>query len=302
MLAVTNLRKDFSTIRAVDSVTFAVARGEILGLIGRNGAGKTTTIRCVLRILEPNEGEVLFDGKPFFANIRNTIGFLPEERGLYKKSKVLDTILYFAELRGMERGKAKSEALGWLQRFDLANRAMEKVDSLSKGNQQKIQFITAVIHDPQLLILDEPFSGLDPVNQIIFKEIVLELKQRGKAIIFSTHQMDHAEKLSDGICLIDHGRVVLSGSVHDVKKRHGINSVWLEYEGDGTFLSGLSGVKRSMLNKNSAELLLEDGITAQQLLAHILEKVDLRKFEFREPSLESIFIQTVGKELTETVA
>lgn len=295
MLKISNLRKDFSTIRAVDGVSFEVQRGQIFGLIGRNGAGKTTTIRMVLNILQPDVGEITYDGKKFSEAVRNIVGYLPEERGLYKKSKLMDTILYFAELRGMEPGLAKGESYRWLKRFELLDYKDKKVEELSKGNQQKVQFITSIIHDPQLVILDEPFSGLDPVNQILFKDIFLELKQRNKAVIFSTHQMDQAEKLSDDICLINHGRVVLNGSVRDVKKRYGSNSVHLEYEGDGSFLRSLFGVKNAMMYENSAELQLEESFSAQNLLPQLISKLELRKFELREPSLQSIFIQSVGE-------
>jgi ABC-2 type transport system ATP-binding protein len=295
MLKVSNLRKDFATIRAVDGVSFQVERGNIFGLIGRNGAGKSTTIRCVLDILKPDQGEISYDGKTFSDEVRNIVGYLPEERGLYKKSKVLDTILYFAQLRGMDSTKATAEGLQWLKRFELLPWKDKKVEELSKGNQQKVQFICSIIHDPQLVILDEPFSGLDPVNQILFKDILLELKQRNKAVIFSTHQMDQAEKLSDEICLINHGRIVLSGSVRDVKRRYGSNSVHLEYEGNGTFLRSLAGVKNAMMYENTAELQLETDYSAQVLLEQLVGRLELRKFELREPSLQSIFIQEVGE-------
>ncbi|MBI5473169.1 MAG: ATP-binding cassette domain-containing protein [Ignavibacteriae bacterium] len=295
MLRVSNLRKDFTAIRAVDGVSFDVQSGHILGLIGRNGAGKTTTIRCILNIFQPDLGEILYEGAPFTEAVRNQVGYLPEERGLYRKSKLIDTILYFARLRGMEAGLAKSEAMRWLKLFELTDYKDKRVEELSKGNQQKVQFITSIIHDPKLIVLDEPFSGLDPVNQILFKDIFLELKQRGKAIIFSTHQMDQAEKLSDEICLIDHGRVVLSGSVRDVKKRYGNNTVHLEYEGKGAFLKSLPGVKSAMMYENSAELQLSDGFSSQTLLPLIIQSLELRKFELREPSLQSIFIDVVGE-------
>lgn len=294
MLTVTNLRKDFTTTRAVDGVSFEVKRGEVFGLLGPNGAGKTTTIRMVLNILQPDDGEITYDGRHFSDQTRDVLGYLPEERGLYKKSKLLDTILYFAGLRGMHRGKAKAEAYRWLQRFGLLDQADRKVEELSKGNQQKVQFITAVIHDPVLIILDEPFSGLDPVNQILLKNILLELKQRGKAVIFSTHQMDQAEKLSDTLCLINHGRVVLGGTVRDVKKSYGKNSVHVEFDGDGRFMEKLPGVQRAILYKNSAELELEPWAKLQQLIPVLNEKVELRKIEILEPSLNSIFIQVVG--------
>jgi ABC-2 type transport system ATP-binding protein len=294
MLKASNLRKEFTSVLAVDGVSFDVQRGEILGLLGPNGAGKTTSIRIILNILQPDAGEVTYDGRKFSDPVRNQVGYLPEERGLYRKSKLWDTILYFAEIRGMSAGSAKTETYKWLQRFDLLSYKDKKVEELSKGNQQKVQFVTSIIHDPALIVLDEPFSGLDPVNQILLKDIFLELKQRGKAIIYSTHQMDQAEKLSDTLCLINRGRVVLSGNVHDVKKRYGKNSVLVEYDGDGTFLPLLPGVRRSNVYQNAAELELEDGVVPQVILSYLNGRIDIRKFEVLEPSLNSIFIHIVG--------
>lgn len=294
MLNVVQLRKDFSSIRAVDGVSFDVQRGEIFGLLGPNGAGKTTTIRMVLNILEPDGGEITYEGRRFSEHVRDIVGYLPEERGLYKKNKLWDTVMYFAQLRGMQPGVAKAEAYRWLQRFSLIAQKDRKVEELSKGNQQKVQFIVSIIHDPLLIVLDEPFSGLDPVNQILFKDIFLELKQRGKAVIFSTHQMDQAEKLSDRLCLINRGKVVLGGTVRDVKKQYGKNTLHLEFSGDGTFMQTLPGVRRAFMYPNSAELELEDGVTVQSLLVKIIDRVEVRKFELLEPSLHSIFIQIVG--------
>ncbi|HXX65201.1 MAG TPA: ATP-binding cassette domain-containing protein [Bacteroidota bacterium] len=294
MLKVDHLRKVFASVVAVDDVSFEIQPGEIFGLLGPNGAGKTTTIRIILNILEADGGTVSYRGMPFSDAVRNSVGYLPEERGLYRKSKLLDTILYFGELRGLKRSTAKSEALRWLERFSLLDYRDRKVEELSKGNQQKVQFITAIIHDPPLLILDEPFSGLDPVNQILFKDIFQEVKQAGKAIVFSTHQMDQAERLSDALCLINKGRVVLDGTVRDVKKRYGTNSAHVEFEGDGSFMNSLSGVRRAIMYENAAELELEPDAHTQQILAAMNGKVELRKFEIVEPSLQSIFIQIVG--------
>lgn len=294
MLVVANLKKEFAAVRAVDGVSFEVRRGEIFGLLGRNGAGKTTTIRCVLNIFKPDSGDIRFDGQPFSDATRNRIGYVPEERGLYRKSKLLDTILYFAGLRGMDARKARAEAGRWLMRFSLQDYAHRKVEELSKGNQQKVQFIVSIIHDPELVVLDEPFSGLDPVNQILLKDILLELKQRGKAIIFSTHQMDQAERLSDSLCLIERGRVVLKGTVRDVKRQYGSNSIHLEFDGDGAFLRVLPGVKQALMYEHTAELELEPDADPQRILAQIVGKLEIRKFEVREPSLHSIFLRTVG--------
>jgi len=294
MLKIKNLKKVFANVVAVNGVSFEVRRGEVFGLLGPNGAGKTTTIRMALNIIQPDSGEVLFEGLPFREETWNIVGFLPEERGLYKKSKIINTILYFATLKGMTERAAKPLAMKWLERFSLLDSAHRKVEELSKGNQQKVQFIISILHRPKLLILDEPFSGLDPVNQILLKDILLELRQQNTAIIFSTHQMDQAEKLSDSICLINKGRVVVEGSVADVKKRFGKNSVHLEYEGDGAFLSALPYIRRADVYQNYAELELSDMSQTRELLSNLDGKISLRKFEIVEPSLHSIFLNVVG--------
>ena len=295
MLNVSNLRKEFASVVAVDGVSFGATGGEVFGLLGPNGAGKTTTIRMILNILVPDGGSVTYDGAPFSDDVRNRIGYLPEERGLYRKSRLLDMILYFAGLRGMKRSAAKAEGLRWLGRFSLDAYRDRKVEELSKGNQQKVQFICAVIHDPSIVILDEPFSGLDPVNQILFQDIFHELRAAGKTVVFSTHQMDQAERLSDALCLINRGRVVLGGTVRDVKKKYGSNSLHVEFSGDGAFMSGLPGVRRAILYGNAAELELEADAPIQHLIGAMNGKVDLSKFELVEPSLQSIFLQTVGE-------
>ena len=294
MLEVQHLRKDFSTTRAVDDVSFRVAPGEIFGLLGPNGAGKTTSIRIALRIIEADSGRVLYRGQPFTEAVRNIIGYLPEERGLYRRSRLLDTVLYLAGLRGMTHAAAKPIALQWLERFGLQDRTGSKIQELSKGNQQKVQFITALIHDPDLVILDEPFTGLDPVNQLLFQEVVQDLKRAGKAVVFSTHQMEQAERLSDSLCLINKGRVVLSGTVADVKRQHGRNSLHVEFVGDGGFLKTLPGLQSAIVYENAAELSLLPGTRAQELVRRINDSLELRKLEFKEPSLHSIFVQTVG--------
>jgi ABC-2 type transport system ATP-binding protein len=294
MLIASSLRKEFASVVAVDGVSFTVRRGEIFGLLGPNGAGKSTTIRMVLNILQPDAGTITYDGQAFNPLTRNSIGYLPEERGLYRKSKLLDTILYLAELRGMDRGRAKADSLVWLKRVGLLEYCDRRVEELSKGNQQKIQFITSIIHDPALVVLDEPFSGLDPVNQLLFKDIFLQLKKAGKAVIFSTHQMDQAERLSDTLCLINRGKAVLAGTIREVKAKYGSNNIHIEFVGDGSFLQSLPGISRALLYRNTAELGLADGVSPQQILPMILEKVDLRKFEVVEPSLYSIFLQIVG--------
>ncbi|MFH0992090.1 MAG: ATP-binding cassette domain-containing protein [bacterium] len=294
MLKIFNLRKSFDSVIAVDGVSFDVKRGELFGLLGPNGAGKTTTIRTVLNIILPDSGSITFDGKPFTQEMWNNIGYLPEERGLYKKSKIINTILYFASLKGLSEKDAKPIAYQWLDRFGLKDGANRKVEELSKGNQQKVQLIASVLHSPQLLILDEPFTGLDPVNQIILKDILMELRQQNVAIIFSTHQMEQVEKMCDNICLINKGKPVLNGALADIKKQYGTNSVRLEFEGDGSFLKTLPNVKRADVYQNYAELELTDISKSRELLAGLDDRLDLRKYEIVEPSLNSIFINIVG--------
>jgi ABC-2 type transport system ATP-binding protein len=294
MLKAVNLRKEFATTIAVDGVSLEARSGEILGLLGPNGAGKTTTIRMILNIIQPDAGSITFNGKPFSEEIRNQFGYLPEERGLYRKNKLLNTILYFASLRGIETAEAKRRAYTWLERFDLLNQYQQRIETLSKGNQQKVQFIISILHDPSLLILDEPFSGLDPVNQILLKDILQELKREGRAIIFSTHQMDQAEKLSDSICLINRGTMVLEGGVKEVKQRFGKNSIHLEYDGDGTFLKQLPFIRDANVYENYAELELGMVVSSREILNAIASKLEVRKFEYIEPSLNSIFLKVVG--------
>ena len=295
MLDVLQLTKRFTSTLAVDGVSFQVGRGEIFGLLGPNGAGKTTTIRMILHILEPDGGTVTYEGLPFSETTRNMVGYLPEERGLYKKSRLLDTLLYFGELRGLSRSRARERAGIWLKRLDLHGQEQRRVEEFSKGNQQKIQFVASVMHNPPLVILDEPFSGLDPVNQLLFKDIFQDLKQQGKAIIFSTHQMDQAERLSDSICLINKGRVVLGGPVRDVKKHYGKNTLHVEFDGDGAFMENLAGVHRVLLYERSAELELTSDTAPRAIIEQINPRVDLRKVELLEPSLHSIFLQVVGE-------
>jgi len=288
------MRKQYSSVLAVEDVSITAHKGEILGLLGPNGAGKTTCIRMILNIIRPDAGTVSFDGRAFDDRIRNQIGYLPEERGLYRKNRLINTILYFARLKGIGTQEGKRRAYRWLKRFELLDRHETRIEELSKGNQQKVQFIISVLHDPQLIVLDEPFSGLDPINQILLKDVLRELKGQGKAIIFSTHQMDQAEKLCDSISLIDRGKVVLEGSLPEVKSRYGKNTVQVEYEGDGTFLQSLSSVRSAHVYENFAELVLSNDGKPSELLSEISRRLDVRKYEIRQPSLNAIFLDIVG--------
>jgi len=295
MLSVNNLKKTYSTTAALDGVTFYVKPGEIFGLLGPNGAGKTTTIRIALGIIEPDHGTVLFKGEPLTPEIKNLLAYLPEERGLYRKSKVIDVLVYFGSLKGVQPNKAKKRAEGWLKKFELANYVNRKVDELSKGMQQKVQFISCLLHEPELLILDEPFSGLDPVNQIVLKDIMRDLKQSGKTIVFSTHQMEQAEKLCDRICLINHGKVVLYGDLPEIKKSHGSNAIHLEFDGDSSRLRELSNIATMDLYENYAEIKIKDGTSSHEILKKAVDLVTVTKFSIEEASLNSIFIEAVSR-------
>jgi ABC-2 type transport system ATP-binding protein len=300
MLKVQNLHKKFNDFVAVQNVSFEVKNGEVFGLLGPNGAGKTTTIRMIMNIIKPDSGKVTFYSSkgeeiPFSEELKNIIGYLPEERGLYRKNKVINTILYFTELKNVGQDIGYNKAYELLERFDLKDFAEKKCEELSKGMQQKVQFIISIIHDPEIMILDEPFSGLDPVNQIVLKDVLGELKQKGKAIIFSTHQMETVEKLCDNICLINHGNIVLQGGLNEVKRRYGTDTIHIEYEGDGSFLKTMSEIKKAEIFQNYAEIQLVDHKNHNDFLLEIAKKLQIRKFELMEPSLHSIFVSIVGK-------
>ncbi len=294
-LEVQNLSKSFGNIQAVDNASFSVPEGAIFGLIGRNGAGKTTTIRMMMNIYLPDSGEVILRGTTIGPEFKSQVGYLPEERGLYKKMKVLETLLYFAELKGKTGKEIEKSAEEYLERFDLADRKNAKVVDLSKGNQQKIQFITAVLHEPEFLILDEPFSGLDPVNTNLLKEIILELKKKGKVIILSTHLMDFAERLCDHIAMIDRGKIILHGSLTDIKKKHGQRNVSLSYEGDISFLKNYGFIERINNFGNTVGVRVKNASDTQLLLKALVEnKVTVKKFDAEDISLNEIFLEYAG--------
>ena len=290
-----DLVKTFGPHRAVDGISLEVSRGLIFGLIGPNGAGKTTTIRMILDIIRPDSGEVRVLGLPAGDGARDRIGYLPEERGLYRKTKVLEMLEFQGAIKGASLAAARREAAGWLDRLGLGEWKDRKVEDLSKGMQQKVQFVGAVMGKPELLILDEPFAGLDPVNQNLFKDVMLELNRAGATIVFSTHQMDTAEKLCREIALINRGRIVLGGPLAAVKSRFGKNSVLVEYDGDGHFLRSLPGVARVDDYGQYREVRLRDGADPQALLRALVEKVAVRRFEIVEPTLHNIFIEQVGE-------
>jgi ABC-2 type transport system ATP-binding protein len=294
-LEVKNLTKIFENIRAVDNASFKIPEGSIFGLIGRNGAGKTTTIRMLMNIYMPNSGEILFRGRPVDHEFRARVGYLPEERGLYKKMKVLETILYFAELKGKKGKDVTKKAKDYLERFELSDRANSKLEALSKGNQQKVQFISTIIHDPDFIVLDEPFSGLDPINTNLLKEIILEKKREGKVIIFSTHLMDFAERLCDNIAMIDKGKIILNGDLNTIKADFSKNNVKLTYEGDIFFLHNNPIVSNISDFGNSVGISLKSSGQTQELLKLLLENnVKVISFDSANISLNEIFIKLAG--------
>ena len=294
-LRLEQVTKHFGDFTAVDGLSLSVRPGRIYGLIGPNGAGKTTTIRMIVGITAPDEGSVELFGRPVTPALQNRIGYLPEERGLYKRMKVGDQLRFFAELKGFA-GRGAEEAVDrWLAKVKLSEWKRKKASELSKGMQQKIQFIAAVLHDPDLLILDEPFSGLDPVNVELLKDLVLELKGAGKTIIFSTHQMEVAERVCDDICLVNRSRKVLSGSIREVKSGFGRNSVALRVEGGDGVLEDAALVASFKRHSDGLEALLAPGADAQELLGRLLEAgARVTRFELVEPSLHDIFIEEVG--------
>ncbi|MGI8898748.1 MAG: ABC transporter ATP-binding protein [Pyrinomonadaceae bacterium] len=289
------MTKRFGEFTAVNDLSLAVRAGRIYGLIGPNGAGKTTTIRMIVNIIAPDSGALQLFGQQINAESQDRIGYLPEERGLYRKMRISDQLLFFAELKDV-RGSRATEAIdGWLERMKLGEWKNKKAEALSKGMQQKIQFVAAVIHDPDLLILDEPFSGLDPINMELLKEIVLEFKAAGKTIIFSTHLMELAEKICDDICLINRSQKVLEGSLRDVKRSFGRNSVALRVEGGGGVLDDRSIVSSINRQSDEVEALLAEGVDPQILLKRLLESgARITKFELVEPTLHDIFIEKVS--------
>jgi len=290
------LSKSFGDIKAVNNASFDVPEGSIFGLIGRNGAGKTTIMRMMMNVYLPDSGDILIRGKKAGQEFRNSVGYLPEERGLYKKMKVLETLLFFAELKG-KKGKAVSDtAKGYLERFDLMDRMNSKVVELSKGNQQKIQFITTILHNPEFIILDEPFAGMDPININILKEMILEKKREGKIIIFSTHLMDFAERMCDHIAMINYGKIILNDSLSSIKTRYSQKNVTLTYEGDISFLENNPIVEKMSDFGNSIGIRLKDRDQTQELLRLLLNNnVKVKKFDAEDISLQEIFIELAGR-------
>ena len=297
MLAVevSHIVKSFSDKVAVDDLSFSVAQGEMFGLIGPNGAGKTTTIRMMMDIIKPDSGEVTILGEKLSEATKNRLGYLPEERGLYRKLSVLESIVYLASLKGVDRHSAKEKANELLNQTGMLASKRKKIEELSKGMGQIIQLIVTIIHDPQLVILDEPFAGLDPVNTELLKGMFADLRNQGKAVILSTHQMNQVEELCDRILMINNGHTVLYGDLSEIKTRYRGNSVLLDFKGELGEVPGITG-KRT--RKGYTELMLDGETTPQQVLEHLVSRgMVINRFEVATPSLNEIFLKEVGKNI-----
>jgi len=294
ILELQNVSKSFGQLEAVQDLSLTAPAGMIYGFLGPNGAGKTTTIRMIMEIILPDRGRILINGHLNTSrDVLDRVGYLPEERGVYRKMKVREALEFFAQLKGLKKSEHRAKIETWIERFGMADVQTKKMEELSKGNQQKIQFLTAVLHEPDLIILDEPFMGLDPLNADLIKQVILEQKQRGAAIVFSTHLMESAERLCDAICLINKGRKVLDGEVKKVKRDFGRNNVILAYDGKSDFLKNNGMVERHDDYGNYVEVHLRDGASPQALLAAAMQQAEISRFEIVEPSLHEIFLATV---------
>jgi len=290
ILEVIGISKSFNGVYAVNNVSFNIEAGQIHGILGPNGAGKTTTIRMIMNILVPDAGTISLFGQSMSEQLKHKIGYLPEERGLYQKMKVKDVINFMAELHRMDISLAEEKCDYWLDKMQLSARSESKIEELSKGMQQKIQLISTIIHEPDLLIFDEPFSGLDPVNVNLIKNIMIELKEQNKAIMFSTHMMEAAEKLCDEIIMINNGEKILDGNLEQIRKEYGKNSIQLEFEGDGKFIKSSPMVKKYDYYGSYVEVQLNESYTANDLLKSVLDKVKIIQMKSQASSLNEIFI------------
>jgi len=289
-LKLENIRKEFDGKAAVDNLSLDIPKGIIFGIIGPNGAGKTTTIRMIMNIIAPDAGKIYFDGREVGDDFKDHVGYLPEERGLYKKLTLSEVMIYMAELKGAPAGQTRERIDSWLNKMDLLEYKDNKVEDLSKGMQQKLQFITTILHDPEIIILDELFSGLDPINMELIKNVLLDLKRAGKTILFSTHVMEQAEKLCDNICMISYGKKVIDGTMSNVRAQFGKNTLQIDIEGDGAFIKDLPGVTEMTEFNNYIELQLAEGAEPSEILKTVIGRVKVNRFEVVEPSLYKIFI------------
>lgn len=290
---VNRIIKSYADKVAVDDLSFSVARNEIFGLIGPNGAGKTTAIRMMMDIIKPDSGQIAILGEKLSESSKNKLGYLPEEKGLYRKLSVIDSIIYLASLKGMEKHSAEAKADELLNKIGMLSSKNKKIEELSRGMSQIIQFIVTIIHDPELVILDEPFSGLDPVNTELLKQMLLDLRNQGKAVILSTHQMNQVEELCDRLLMINNGRTVLCGNLKEIKVKYRSNSIIIDFEGD---LGQVPGIKEKRTHTGYVELILDGNTTPKQVLERLVSTgIIINRFEVATPSLNEIFLKVVGK-------
>ncbi|TDL94344.1 ABC transporter ATP-binding protein [Macrococcus brunensis] len=294
MLNVQNVTKQFGKFTAVDQLSFEVPSGEMLGFLGGNGAGKTTTFRMILGLLERDAGEITYKGQPITYAVTDHIGYLPEERGLNPKLKVSEQLTYLASLKGMKKADIKREIDYWLERFEVTENKEKKIEALSKGNQQKIQLIGAIIHQPDLLILDEPFSGLDPVNVELLKSAVKEINDKGATIIFSSHRMEHVEEMCDRVCILDRGKTVVEGNIQQVKQDFGRKEIIIRGAHDFTSLEAIPGVIGYKASRHGVNLTINDIQVAPVVFEAVSRLGYVSRFEVAEPSLNDIFLAKVG--------
>jgi ABC-2 type transport system ATP-binding protein len=302
-LEIDHVTKRFGSTTALDALAFEVAGGEVFGFLGANGAGKTTTMRICLGILQADDGEIRWAGRRTDELPRRTWGYLPEERGLYPRMGVLDQLVYFASLYGEPPDRARREALAWLTRFRIPEYASRRAEELSKGNQQKVQFIAAVLHGPDVLLMDEPFTGLDPVNLILLREAFMELRERGRTLVFSTHQMEMAEAMCESVAIVDHGRLVAGGRLRDLKRASGRRTIRIALDGDPApaWLAELNGVEALRGDAAGGELELLPGADPAAILTAVIGRgATVSHFEVKEPSLEALFIEHVGRPADDT--
>jgi ABC-2 type transport system ATP-binding protein len=296
-LEISGLRKQFGEVCALDGVSFSVSPGTVFGFLGANGAGKTTTMRIVLGLMKADEGAVTWHDRPTRSWPRTTWGYMPEERGLYLRMPVLDQLVHIAALYGIPRKRSRAEAQAWLERFRIPDVSTRRLDSLSKGNQQKVQYIATILHDPDVLLMDEPFVGLDPVNVAMLKSAFLEMRDRGKTIVFSTHQLETAEALCDSVAIIDHGQIIASGTTREVRRSTGHQAVRVALgdEDDMHWLESLPGVSVARDFSDYTELRVARGTDPQEILrAAVGRGEEVLRFEVADPSLEDVFVERVG--------
>ncbi|MBS1251665.1 MAG: putative ABC transporter ATP-binding protein YxlF [Anaerolineales bacterium] len=296
-LEVHHLSKTYATVRAVDDISFEVQHGEIFGLLGPNGAGKTTILRMLLDIIKQDAGQISILGGPMSEEKKTRIGYLPEERGLYEDMTLWETLLFLGQLKGLARQTAETRAEAYLREVELWEPRDRKIEALSRGMNQKAQFVAATMHEPELIIIDEPFSGLDPVNTRIIKNLLYEMRERGAAIIMSTHQMHQVEEMCERILLIDRGKRVLYGPVHEIRREFAGNAVEVSMRGE---IHHAPGVERITMRDGSYRLLLEDGVQPEEVLKTLVEmpEITVERFERVQTSLDEIFVQVVGREVS----